>query len=158
LGEEATGQGTARYVDSTVERVQVSVRGMKGDRYTVTCNGRPLPLRPTGEQGSAVAGVRFKAWSAPSSLHPTIAVHSPLVFDIVDTANQRSIAGATYHVAHPGGRNYDTFPLNANEAEARRSARFVAHGASQGKLKLQAEVPHPDQPYTLDLRTKPRRY
>lgn len=156
LGEEATAQGTARYVDSTVERLQVSVRGLKGDRYTVLCNGRPLPLRPTGERGSAVAGVRFKAWPAPSSLHPTIDVHSPLVFDLVDMSNKRSIAGATYHVAHPGGRNYDTFPLNANEAEARRGARFFAHGGSQGRLSIKAEVPHPEQPYTLDLRTQPR--
>jgi uncharacterized protein (DUF2126 family) len=153
LGEEATAQGTSRYVDSSVERLQVSVRGLKGDRYAVTCNGRKLPMQPTGERGSAVAGVRFKAWKQHSSLHPTIDVHTPLVFDIVDTANQLSIAGATYHVAHPGGRNYETFPLNANEAEARRSARFFAHGGTQGRIKFVDEMPHPDQPFTLDLRT-----
>jgi uncharacterized protein (DUF2126 family) len=157
LGEEASAQGTSRYVDSSVERVQVSVRGLKGDRYAVTCNGRRLPLQPTGERGSAVAGVRFKAWDQHSSLHSTIGVHTPLVFDIVDTANARSIAGATYHVAHPGGRNYDTFPLNANEAEARRSARFFATGGTQGRFKIENELPHPDQPFTLDLRTSPRR-
>ena len=156
LGEETAAQGPARYVDSSVERLQVSVRGLKGDRYLVACNGRPLPLRPTGESGSAVAGVRFKAWNQPSSLHPTIDVHTPLVFDIVDVANARSIAGAVYHVSHPGGRNYDTFPLNASEAEARRSARFAAHGGTQGRFKLKGEIPHPDQPYTLDLRTLPR--
>ncbi|MDA1076221.1 MAG: transglutaminase family protein, partial [Proteobacteria bacterium] len=157
LGEESTTQGTARYVDSSIERLQVSIRGMKGDRYTVACNGRPMPLRPTGERGSFVAGLRYKAWDQHSSLHPTIKVHSPLVFDVVDTANARSIAGATYYVAHPGGRNYDTFPLNANEAEARRGARFFAHGASQDRLRLKPEIPHPDQPFTLDLRTAPRR-
>ncbi len=156
LGEEATAQGTSRFVDSSVERLQIAVRGLKGDRYTVTCNGRPLPLRPTGERGSYVAGIRYKAWTEPSSLHPTIEIHTPLVFDLVDTANERSIAGATYHVAHPGGRNYDTFPLNSNEAEARRSARFFAHGGTQGRVHVQAEIPHPDQPFTLDLRTRPR--
>jgi uncharacterized protein (DUF2126 family)/transglutaminase-like putative cysteine protease len=157
LGEEATAQGTSRYVDSSVERLQVSVRGLKGDRYSVTCNGRKLPLQPTGERGSAVAGVRFKAWKQHSSLHPTIDVHTPLVFDIVDSANAFSIAGATYHVAHPGGRNYDTFPLNANEAEARRGARFFAHGGTQGRVKVVNEQPHPDQPFTLDLRTAVRK-
>ena len=157
LGEEASAQGASRYVDSSVERLQVAVRGMKGDRYAVTCNGRILPLQPTGERGSAVAGVRFKAWKQPSSLHPTIDIHTPLVFDIVDTANARSIAGATYHVSHPGGRNYDTFPLNANEAEARRGARFFAHGGTSGRIKLVHELSHPDQPFTLDLRTPVRR-
>jgi uncharacterized protein (DUF2126 family) len=157
LGEETTAQGTARYVDSSVERLQVAVRGLKGDRYRVLVNGRPLPLKPTGERGSYVAGLRYKAWDQASSLHPTIAVHAPLVFDLVDTANERSIAGATYHVAHPGGRSYDTFPLNANEAEARRGARFFAHGGTQGRVRIRPEVPHPDQPFTLDLRTTPRK-
>ncbi len=156
LGEEASAQGTSRYVDSSVERLQVSVSGLLGDNYTVLCNGRPLPLRPTGEQGAGVAGVRFKAWQQYASLHPTIPVHTPLVFDLVDIANQRSIAGATYHVAHPGGRNYDTFPLNANEAEARRGIRFAPHGGTQGPVELKREAAHPDQPYTLDLRTQVR--
>jgi uncharacterized protein (DUF2126 family)/transglutaminase-like putative cysteine protease len=157
LGEEATAQGTSRYVDSSVERLQVSVRGLKGDRYAVTCNGRRLPLQPTGVRGSAIAGVRFKAWKQHSSLHPTIDVHTPLVFDIVDTANARSIAGATYHVSHPGGRNYDTYPLNAYEAEARRTARFESHGGTQGRIRIVNELPNPDQPFALDLRTAVRR-
>ncbi|MBM4203205.1 MAG: transglutaminase family protein [Gammaproteobacteria bacterium] len=152
LGEESTGQGTARYVDSSVERLQVLVRGLPGDRYAVTCNGRVVPLHSTGEQGTSVAGVRFKAWNPPSSQHPTIGVHAPLVFDVVDRENQRSIAGATYHVSHPGGRNYKTFPLNANEAEARRAARLEAHGGTQGRMRLQTERSHPDFPFTLDLR------
>jgi len=153
LGEEAGAQGTARYVDSSVERLQVTLHGVAGDRYLLTCNGRKLPMRPTGVRGSYVAGVRYKAWSPPSSLHPTIDVHAPLTFDIVDTANRRSVAGCTYHVAHPGGRSYDTFPLNAREAEARRHARFIDHGGTQGEMRIVPETPHPEHPFTLDLRT-----
>lgn len=152
LGEESAGTGTARYVDSSVERIQVSVNGMAGDRYIVTCNGRKVPLRPTGVRGSYVAGVRYKAWDPHSALHPTIKTHTPLVFDIVDTANQHSIAGCTYHVSHPGGRNYDTFPVNASEAEARRNNRFLPHGHTQGKIEVSQETPPQDQPYSLDLR------
>jgi len=152
LGEETSEQGTARYVDSSVERLQVSVYGMTGDRYIVTCNGRKVPLRPTGVRGNYVAGVRYKAWDPWSSLHPTIKPHTPLVFDIVDTENRRSIGGCTYHVSHPGGRNYETFPVNASEAEARRNARFWKQGATQGRLDVPQESPHPDYPYTLDLR------
>ena len=152
LGEETGEQGTARYVDSSVERLQVSIHGMAGDRYRVTCNGRKVPLRSTGVRGSYVAGVRFKAWQPHSSLHPTIKAHPPLVFDIVDTDHCRSIAGCTYHVSHPGGRNYETFPVNANEAEARRAARFWPHGGTQGTMEVPLEDPHPEQPFTLDLR------
>lgn len=152
LGEEMGGQGTARYVDSSVERLQVKVSGLLEDRYAVTCNGRRVPLRPTGTRGEYVAGVRYKAWQPPSGLHPNIPVHAPLTFDIVDLRAARSAAGCTYHVAHPAGRNYETFPVNANEAEARRIARFWAHGHTPGELRPAAEQPHPDHPYTLDLR------
>jgi len=152
LGEESTGHGTARYVDSSVERMQISVHGLAGDRYAVTCNGRKVPLRPTGIRGSYVAGVRYKAWQPHSSLHPTIKAHTPLVIDIVDIDNCRSIGGCTYHVSHPGGRNYEVFPVNANEAEARRNARFWAYGNTQGKMGIPLEEPHPEQPYSLDLR------
>jgi len=154
LGEESTGQGTARYVDSSVERLQILVRGLPGDRYAVSCNGRQVPLHPTGEQGTYVAGVRFKAWNPSSSLHSTIDVHGPLVFDLIDIANERSIGGGVYHITHPGGRNYSTFPLNANEAEARRGARFHAHGGTQGRITLRPERVHPDLPFTLDLRRR----
>lgn len=157
LGEESGGQGTSRYVDSSVERLQVSVHGLVGDRHVVTCNGRKLSLKPTGIRGSYVAGVRYKAWAPPSSLHPTIDVHTPLVFDVVDTANQRSIGGCEYHVSHPGGRSYDSFPLNAREAEARRNARFVDQGGTQGVMNIVPETPNPEHPFTLDLRTQPRR-
>lgn len=152
LGEEMSGGGTARYVDSSVERMQLRVRGMTDGRHIVTCNGRPLPLQPTGVAGEFVAGVRFRAWSPWSALHPTIKVQAPLVFDLVDTWSSRAIGGCTYHVSHPGGRNYDSFPINANEAEARRFARFWGHGHTSGKVTVIDEPKNPRFPMTLDLR------
>ncbi|HEY2188111.1 MAG TPA: transglutaminase family protein [Caldimonas sp.] len=152
LGEESGPGGTARYVDSTVERIEVHVRGLVGDRHVLACNGRRLPLQPTGVQGEYVAGVRYRAWTAPSSLHPTIGPHVPLVFDLVDTWMQRSLGGCQYHVAHPGGINYTTFPVNAYEAEARRLARFFRAGHTPGTVLLPAEAPNPDFAHTLDLR------
>jgi len=157
LGEEAAGSGTARYVDSSVERMQVRVANMTDRRHVVLCNGRMLPLTPTGVQGEFVAGVRYKAWQPPSALHPTIGAQAPLVFDLVDTWNGRAIGGCTYHASHPGGRNYATFPVNGNEAEARRMARFAARGHSAGAIDLQPESPSRDFPLTLDLRRQPDR-
>ena len=141
LGEEVSTSGTARYVDSSVERLQVSADGLLPGRHVLTCNGVPVPLRPT-RPGRAVAGIRFRAWAPPSALHPTIGVQSPLVFDRGDRANARSLGGFTYHVVHPGGRSYDTFPVNANEAEARRSRRFepLGHTASDIDLTRIAEL------------------
>ena len=156
LGEEMSGTGTARYVDSSVERLQVKVTGMTGPRHWVACNGRPLPLASTGIPGEFVAGVRFRAWNPPSALHPTIGIHAPLVFDLVDRWASRALGGCTYHVSHPGGRSYDTFPVNANEAEARRFARFWAHGHSPGAMTLPEEPQNPATPTTLDLRWDPR--
>jgi uncharacterized protein (DUF2126 family)/transglutaminase-like putative cysteine protease len=152
LGEEMSGGSTARYVDSSVERMQLRVRGLTSGRHVVTCNGRPLPLQSTGNAGEYVAGVRFRAWSPWSALHPTIPVQAPLVFDLVDTWNNKSLGGCTYHVSHPGGRNYSTFPVNANEAEARRFARFCATGHTPGSVSVVKEPPNPRFPFTLDLR------
>jgi uncharacterized protein (DUF2126 family) len=152
LGEEAMAGGATRFVDSSVERVQVKVDGMTDTRHVVTCNGRRLPLQPTGTQGAFVAGVRYRAWQPPSCLHPNIPAHAPLVFDIVDTWLERSLGGFTYHVAHPGGRAHDTFPVNANEAEGRRIARFVPFGHTPGRLAAPPEQRNPEAPLTLDLR------
>ena len=158
LGEEATAGGTARYVDSSVERLQVSVRGIDPERHLVTCQGVPVPLTPTGRPGELYAGVRFRAWQPWSALHPSIEVHSPLRIEVVDVPSAASLGGATYHVVHPGGRSYEHPPVNAHEAEARRASRFEPFGLTAGRLDVAAlqeagrRAASAEYPRTLDLR------
>ncbi len=152
LGEEGTSGGTARYVDSSLERLQVRLDGAAPERYRVTCNGVPLPMRPTGTRGEFVAGVRYRAWQPAACLHPTIAVDSPLVFDLVDTWSERSLGGCQVHVAHPGGRHFETRPVNAFEAESRRMARFFRFGHTPGPFETGEPRVNPEFPFTADLR------
>ncbi len=177
LGEEIARVGTSRFVDSSVERLQVKLRGLTDSRYAVTCNGQRLVLHSTGTHGEYVGAVRYRAWQPPSALHPTIGIHSPLVFDVIDTWHGRAIGGCTYHVSHPGGRHYETLPVNAYEAESRRVSRFTGEGHTPGVVEQRpalpasgqfvaggsevgpADVPpddvNPEYPYTLDLRWSP---
>ena len=156
MGEQGAVGGTVRYVDSSLERMEVKVTGLNPSRYALTVNGRPLPLQSTGTAGEFVAGVRYRAWQPPSALHPTIGVDAPLTFDLVDTWMQRAVAGCQYHVAHPGGRNYVSFPVNAYEAESRRLARFFRMGHSPGPMPVAPATVDVagsrEFPFTLDLR------
>ena len=179
LGEEMSSSGTARFVDSSVERIEVLLENFNNDRYLLLCNNHAIPVVSTGVKGNYVAGIRYKAWNPPSALHPTVGVDVPLVFDIYDTWNERSIGGSTYHVAHPGGRNYDTFPINSYEAEGRRISRFWDYNhsiqsiadikiqentenqasyrytkekPSTPNVEVKTVTPNRDYPHTFDLR------
>lgn len=152
LGETPGIGSTVRFVDSSLERVEVAVRGMTDPRHKITVNGVSIPLHPTGTNGQFVAGVRYRAWQPANALHPTIGRHAPLVFDILDTWSGRSIGGGRYHVSHPGGRSYDTAPVNAYEAESRRINRFFKFGHTPGPMSVTDVAPSKEFPFTLDLR------
>ena len=152
MGEEGSAGTTVRYVDSSLERLELKVSGLNDNRYVVTVNGQAAALQPTGRVGEYVCGVRYKAWAPPSALHPTIPAHAPLTIDIVDRWLNRSLGGCRYFVAHPGGRSHDVFPVNAYEAESRRLARFFRFGHTPGALQIQPAAPSRELPFTLDLR------
>jgi len=152
LGETGAIGGTARYVDSSLERVQLRVAGSLGDRLKVACNGIEVPLARTDRRDERVAGIRFRAWQPAQCLHPTIPVHAPLIFDLYDSYSNRALGGCTYHVAHPGGRGFDDQPVNDLEAEGRRLSRFVPHGHTAGPSSPRVARTSPDYPLTLDLR------
>ena len=136
LGEESTGSGTARYVDSSVERLQIRTIGADRQRHVIVCNGHPVPMLATDNPDVLVGGIRYRAWQPPSALHPTITVDTPLRFELLDIATGTSRGGCTYHVSHPGGRAYDTPPVNAVEAESRRGRRFEATGFTPGRIDV----------------------
>lgn len=152
MGEQGAIGGTVRFVDSSVERLEVLLSGAPEGRYEVLCNGHAVPLAPAGPQGEHAGGVRFRAWQPSASLHPNIGIDAPLTFDLYDHWQGRAVAGCTYHVGHPAGRNFETFPVNAYEAEGRRLARFEARGHTAGRRPPERSRPHPAFVHTLDLR------
>jgi uncharacterized protein (DUF2126 family) len=152
LGEETVATGTSRFVDSSMERVELRVDGLVPERHAVMVNGLGLPLRPTGVAGEHVGGVRFRAWAPPHSLHPHLGIHHPLRFELLDRWGKRSLGACAYHVWHPEGRGYDAPPLTRFEAAARRAQRFTHAGPSAWPAQVRPVRPHAEAPYTLDLR------
>ena len=155
MGEDPGGGGTVRFVDSSLERIEILVEGFDAARHQIWCNGVSIPMHPTGTPGRHVAGVRYRAWQPPRCLHPTIPVHAPVRVEVIDVPNALSLGGCTYHVMDPGGRATERFPVNANEAEARRASRFEELGGSGGRVSIQPPAVHSRKglyPITTDLR------
>jgi uncharacterized protein (DUF2126 family) len=152
LGEEPGSGGAVRYVDSSTERLQAKVSGWVDERYALACNGYAVPLTRTETEGEYVAGIRFKAWDPPSALHPTVRAQTPLTFDVYDRWTGRSLGGLMHHVSHPGGLSYETLPVNANEAEARRRVRFQPFGHTPGPMPAPRVGASKEQPRSFDLR------
>jgi uncharacterized protein (DUF2126 family) len=155
LGEEPGAGGTARFVDSSMERVEVRAEGLETERFDVLVNGLAVPLRATGTAGEHVGGVRFRAWAPPSSLQPHLGIHHPLKFDLWDRWAGRSVGACAYHVWHPEGRAFLAPPLTRFEAQARRAQRFTAEGPLPWPWTPRVARPHPEMPHTLDLRRYP---
>ena len=156
LPEETVSGRTVRSVDSSLERIQVKLSGqLQESRYVVACNGRHVPLQRTHENGVAVAGVRYRARKLSVTLHPTIPVHAPLVFNLIDRFNERSIGQCTYYVAPPDGRLYTNLPQDAAEAAQRRLERFQVNGSVPVPMAAPPEESNPNFPWTLDLRLPP---
>ena len=157
LAEETFSGRTVRTVDSSMERMQVKLSGIAQDsRYAVACNGRRVPLQLTGETGTALAGVRFRARRLSATLHPTVPVHAPLVFHLIDRLSGHSIGQCTYHVGPPDGRLYPGRPANVAEADDRRMERFQVATPALIQMEEPEEEINPLFPMTLDLRLPPR--
>ena len=166
LGEEATAGGTARYVDSSVERVQVPVAGLDPHRHLVTCNGVPVPLTPTGAAGRALRRRALPRLAAAVGAAPHHRGARPAAlrrrrprrgarWAVRPTTSSTPAAGPT---THP--------PVNAAEAEARRASRFEARGHTAGRARRRRpargrgrrrRLTRRATPHTLDLRRVPCR-
>ncbi len=153
LAEDSISGSTVRSVDSSLERIQIKLSGQTAkSRYVVACNGRRVPLHPTGTSGESIAGIRFRARKLNAALHPTIPVHSPLTFDLIDTWRNASVARCTYHAGRPGGELYPSRAADAEEAAARRRERFIVSTPPAGPISAPASESNPVFPMTLDMR------
>jgi uncharacterized protein (DUF2126 family) len=158
LAEETNSGRTGRSVDSSLERMQLKGTGLtENSRFVVACNGRRVPFTPTGVPGEAVAGIRYRARRLSAALHPTIPVHTPLVFDLIDTRKNRAVARCTYFAGPPDGSVHTTRPRDAEEARTRRLQRFQVSEPSSDPVITPEEEKNPIFPMTLDLRFPPPR-
>ncbi|MGZ3422858.1 MAG: transglutaminase family protein [Polyangiales bacterium] len=155
LGEETTASGTSRYVDSSMERIEVRAEGLVAERHAVLVNGYVMPMRATPRRDEHVGGIRFRAWAPPHALHAHLGIHHPVRLDVVDLWAERSIGACAYHVWHPEGRSYDKGPLTSFEASARRAQRFTIEGPLPSPVRARRLSIHDESPYSIDLRRFP---